>query len=173
MLWLPSLDPWTPFRRALLGDHVATSICQLEISSLPGWSFFSTFRKSPVVSLENTVLRLDPVGIALAMAAIICFVLGLRYGGTSHLWNSSQVIDLLIGFNVICIALFILKNFLDEYAMLLPRLFKKAGALGRSPLFIVVGDIYVINTMDTRCRAGCNRDEGSNMFGENRSQLQL
>ena len=116
MLWLPSLDPWTPFWRALLGDHVVASICQLEISSLPGCSFFPTFRKPPVVSLEKTVLRLDPVGIALAMAAIICFILGLRYGGTSHLWNSSQVIGLLIGFNVTCITLFILK---------IPRLFKK------------------------------------------------
>ena len=133
MLWLPSLDPWTPFRRALLGDHVATSICQLEISSLPGWSFFSTFRKSPVVSLENTVLRLDPVGIALAMAAIICFILGLRYGGTSHPWDSSQVIGLLVGFNVICIALFILKFFLDEYAVLLLRLFKKRALWGVAP----------------------------------------
>ena len=64
-----------------------------------GVQFFSTFRKPPRGQFgKKTVLQLDPVGIARAMAAIICFILGLRYGGTSHLWNSSQVIGLLIGF---------------------------------------------------------------------------
>ena len=125
-----------------------------------------------MVSLQKSVLRFDPVGIALAMAAIICFILGLQYGGTSHLWNSSQVIGLLIGFNVIYIALFIFEKISGRVCDAATEIVQEAGVLGRSPLFIVVGDIYVINTMDTRCRAGCNRDEGSNMFGENRSQFQ-
>ena len=83
------------FRRALLGDDVATSI--LPIGDLVAAGVFIFFlhlpQTPPVVSLakKKPVLQLDPVGIALAMAAIICFILGLRYGGTSHLWNSSQV----------------------------------------------------------------------------------
>ena len=36
----------------------------------------------------------------------ICFILVLQYGGTSHLWNSSQVIGMLIGFNVALPCLF-------------------------------------------------------------------
>ena len=63
--------------------------------------------KPPKVSLKEKLLQLDPVGIALAMAAIICFILGLQYGVNTHPWNSSQVIGLLLGFGVICIVLVI------------------------------------------------------------------
>ena len=35
------------------------------------------------------------------------------------------------------------------------RLCSKADNKEARLKFIVVGDIYVINTMDTRCRAGC------------------
>ena len=35
------------------------------------------------------------------------------------------------------------------------RLYSKVDNKEARLKFIVVGDIYVINTMDTRCRAGC------------------
>ena len=101
--------------------------------------------KPPVVSLKEKLLQLDPVGIALAMAAIICFILGLQYGGTSHPWNSSQVIGLLVGFGVICIALFLWEIFLGEYAMLLPRLFKKRALWSVAPYqFFFLGDLILL-----------------------------
>ena len=50
----------------------------------------------------------------------------------------------LSGFNVICIALFILKMFLDEYAMLLPRLFKKRALWGVAPYrLFFLGDLIL------------------------------
>ena len=101
--------------------------------------------KPPEVSLKEKLLQLDPVGMALAMAAIICFILGLQYGGNSHPWKSSQVIGLLVGFGVICIALVIWEMFLDEYAMLLPRLFKKRALWSVSPYqFFFLGDLMLL-----------------------------
>ena len=101
--------------------------------------------KPPKISLKEKLLQLDPVGIVLAMAAIICFILSLQYGGNSHPWNSSQVIGLLVGFGVICVALVIWENFLDEYAMLLPRLFKKRALWSVAPYqFFFFGDLILL-----------------------------
>jgi Fungal trichothecene efflux pump (TRI12). len=68
---------------------------------------------------------MDPVGIILAMAGIVCFILALEYVGATYAWNSSQVIGLLVGFVVIFIALGCWDVYQDEYAMLVPRLLKK------------------------------------------------
>lgn len=102
--------------------------------------------KPPKVGLKGKLLQLDPVGIALAMAAIVCFILGLQYGGNSHSWNSSQVIGLLVGFGILCVALVIWEIFLDEYAMLLPRLFKKRALWSVAPhqLFYFGGFILLL-----------------------------
>lgn len=74
---------------------------------------------------KEKILQMDPVGIALAMACIICFILGCEYAGATYPWNSSQVIGLFIGFGLIAIALGFWEYYQGEYAMLVPRLFMK------------------------------------------------
>ena len=101
--------------------------------------------KPPNVSLREKLLQLDPVGIVLTMAAIICFILSLQYAGNVHPWNSSQVIGLLVGFGVISVTLVIWEIFLDEYAMLLPRLFKKRALWSVAPYqFFFFGDLILL-----------------------------
>lgn len=71
---------------------------------------------------KEKLLQMDPVGVALAMGSIICFILALQYGGIAHPWDSSVVIGLLVGFVVILSALGIWEFYQGEYAMLVPRL---------------------------------------------------
>ncbi|OTB08788.1 hypothetical protein M426DRAFT_262226 [Hypoxylon sp. CI-4A] len=101
--------------------------------------------KPPPISLKLKLLHLDPVGICLTMAAIICFILGLQYGGTVYPWRSSQVIGLLVGFGLLVISLVVWSIYLDEYAMLIPRLFKKRELWSVCPYqFFFLGDIILL-----------------------------
>ena len=99
----------------------------------------------PKISLAKKLLHLDPVGIALAMGGIICYVLALQYGGSTHPWNSSVVIGLLIGFGLLMIALIAWETYLGEYAMMLPRLYKQRSLSTTAPYqFFFMGSYIVL-----------------------------
>jgi len=101
--------------------------------------------KPPDVSLKQKLLHLDPVGMALAMGAFICFILGLHYAGNSHPWGSSEVIGTLVGFFLLSFALIGWEIYLDEYAMLLPRLFKKRAIWAVVPYqLLLMGDLVLL-----------------------------
>lgn len=101
--------------------------------------------RPPPISLKLKLLHLDPVGVALTMGAIICFILGLQYGGTTHAWNSSQVIGLLVGFGMLSISLIAWSVYVGEYAMLMPRLFKKRAIWSVCPFqFFFLGDLILL-----------------------------
>ncbi|KAI0111125.1 MFS gliotoxin efflux transporter glia [Nemania sp. FL0031] len=101
--------------------------------------------KPPPISLKLKLLHLDPVGIALCMGAIISFILALQYAGTVYPWHSSQVIGLLVGFAALIAALVAWSIYLDEFAMLIPRLFKKRSLWSICPYqFCFVGDLILL-----------------------------
>lgn len=101
--------------------------------------------KPPAVSLKTKLLHLDPVGVALTMGAIICFILALQNAGSTLPWNSSQVIGLLIGFFVISAALVVWSIYLDEYAMMIPRLFKMRTLWSVCPYqLFYMGDLMIL-----------------------------
>ena len=79
----------------------------------------------PKIPLWKKLLHTDPVGIALAMGSIVCFILALQYGGSVHPWGSSIVIGLLVGFVLLIGVLVGWELYLGEYAMMLPRLYKQ------------------------------------------------
>nr|BAZ95831.1 MFS transporter cpaI [Curvularia pallescens] len=101
-------------------------------------------RPAPI-PLSRKLLHLDPVGICFTMAAIICFILGLQYAGTEYAWDSSQVIGLLVGFVALVAALVVWSIYQDEYAMLIPRLFKKRALWSICPYqFFFLGDLILL-----------------------------
>lgn len=101
--------------------------------------------RPPPISISKKLLHLDPVGICLTMAAIICFVLGLQYGGTVYPWKSKEVIGLLVGFGLLIIALILWSLWMDEYAMMIPRLFKKRELWSVCPYqFFFLGDLLLL-----------------------------
>ncbi|CAO2649651.1 Nn.00g070360.m01.CDS01 [Neocucurbitaria sp. VM-36] len=96
----------------------------------------------PNVSWTKKLLHIDPVGIALAMGSITCFILALQYGGITHPWNSSVVIGLLVGFALLAIALFF---FMGSYIVLLyylPIYFQ--SILGASPIRSGVNNLPLV-----------------------------
>lgn len=101
--------------------------------------------KPPQVSLKEKLLQLDPVGVVLAMAAIICILLGLQYGGTTYPWKSGMVIGLLVGSGLLAITLIAWEIYMDEYAMLQPRLFKQRSLWSVAPYqFFFMGTLILL-----------------------------
>ncbi|KAM5385185.1 hypothetical protein ACJZ2D_001146 [Fusarium nematophilum] len=97
------------------------------------------------VGLGTKLWHMDPIGIVLAMAAITYFILGLQYAGTSLSWSSSEVVGLLVGFGAISIALVLWETYLDDYSMLIPRLFKKRAIWSIAPYqFLFMGSLILL-----------------------------
>lgn len=84
-------------------------------------------KSTEVLSWTDKILHMDPVGIVLAMGAIISFILALQYGGQGYPWNSSQVIGLLVGFVLMATALVFWEFFQGDKAMLPSRLLKRCS----------------------------------------------
>jgi MFS family permease len=99
----------------------------------------------PQVSWMKKLLHVDPIGIALAMGGITCFILALQYGGNTHPWNSGVVIGLLVGFGILAIALVGYEIWLGDYAMMLPRLYKQRSLSTTAPYqFFFMGSYIVL-----------------------------
>jgi len=97
------------------------------------------------IPLTKKLLHIDPIGIALAMGCITCFILALQYGGNTHPWNSSTVIGLFIGFGLLAIALIAWQIWLGDYAMMLPRLYKQRSLAATAPYqFFFMGSYLVL-----------------------------
>ncbi|OQE04513.1 hypothetical protein PENVUL_c032G04602 [Penicillium vulpinum] len=101
--------------------------------------------KVQAATWKEKVLQIDPVGIVLAMACIICFILALQYAGTTHAWRSSEVIGLLVGFALIFLAMIAWESYQGEYAMLVPRLLKQRDLWAASPYqFFFAGSFLLL-----------------------------
>lgn len=99
----------------------------------------------PQIPWMKKLLHLDPVGITLAMGSITSFILALQYGGSSHPWNSSVVIGLLVGFFLLAFALVGWEIWLGDYAMMLPRLYKQRSLYATAPYqFFFMGGYLVL-----------------------------
>jgi MFS transporter, DHA2 family, glioxin efflux transporter len=73
-------------------------------------------------SFKEKMLQMDFAGAALMMTLIISYILALQYGGQTHPWNSSVVIGLLVGFVAMLVVFVGWEIFLQERAMIVPRL---------------------------------------------------
>jgi MFS family permease len=99
----------------------------------------------PQVPWAKKLLHVDPVGFALAMGGIVCFILALQYGGNTHPWDSGVVIGLLVGFGLIAITLVGWEIWLGDYAMMLPRLYKQRSLSTTAPYqFFFMGSYIVL-----------------------------
>jgi hypothetical protein len=70
-------------------------------------------------------LKLDLIGAALVMPAIICFLLALQWGGVTYPWQSGRIIGLFVTAGVLVIAFIALQFKLGDEGTIPPRLFKQ------------------------------------------------
>lgn len=91
------------------------------------------------------MLQLDPSGIVLVLAAVICYILALQWGGVSLAWNDSTIIGLFIGFGLLLIAFGFNEWWLGERAMLPPRLLKDRYIWqGMAYSFTIAGTYFLV-----------------------------
>ncbi|KAH8424836.1 MDR family MFS transporter [Aspergillus melleus] len=91
--------------------------------------------KPAPATCKETLLQMDGIGVALAMGAIIAFLLALQYGGQSHPWHSATVIGLLVGFSALSVAFGVWEYYQGERAMVVTRLLADR-ALGVNCLYV-------------------------------------
>jgi hypothetical protein len=98
-------------------------------------------------TLLQTIWKLDPLGAVLVIAAVVCILLALQWGGQSLPWNSSEVIGLLVGF-VLLMAVFIWTQWrLGDDATLPLWVFKQRSLLaGAIFSFLMAMPSYVVSS---------------------------
>ncbi len=69
-------------------------------------------------SWREKFLQMDPLGTFTIMAAIICFLLALQWGGVTKTWNDSSVIGTLVGFGLFLIVFGIVEWYVGDRAVL-------------------------------------------------------
>ena len=67
---------------------------------------------------------MDVPGTSAILAAVVCFILALQYGGVTKPWGSSEVVGLLVGFVLLTIVFGINEYFQGERALLQGRILK-------------------------------------------------
>ena len=102
---------------------------------------FFTFKvpkavKPAPASLREKLLQMDLVGTFTIMAAVVCFLLALQWGGVTKSWKDSSVIGTLVGFVLLLVAFALNEYLMGERALLQGRLLKKR--------IVLVACLYVI-----------------------------
>lgn len=75
------------------------------------------------------ILKLDLLGTAMLIPAIVTLLLALQWGGTTHPWNSSVIIGLFVGSVVMFIIFAGIQVWKGDKGTLPPRLFKNRDVL--------------------------------------------
>ncbi|KAJ5861165.1 major facilitator superfamily transporter protein [Penicillium soppii] len=96
------------------------------------------------IPFREKLLQMDPLGVAMVMGGIICYILALQYGGQTHSWSSSLVIGLLVGFVVIFAAFGVWEFMQGDRAMVPGRLIKQRTNLVSCVYWFFFGGGYYI-----------------------------
>ncbi|KAK3995905.1 putative HC-toxin efflux carrier [Cladorrhinum sp. PSN332] len=76
------------------------------------------------LSIWARVMKLDLLGTAMLVPAIVCLLLALQWGGTEYAWNSATIIGLFVGFVVMTAIFAGIQVWKGDNGTLPPRLFK-------------------------------------------------
>lgn len=109
--------------------------------------FFTTpARAVPTkASLKEKILQMDLPGTFTVMAAVICFLLALQWGGQASNWNAGKVIGTLVGFAILTIAFFVIEYFQGERAMIVGRILKdRTIYISMAFIFFLAGGFFLL-----------------------------
>ena len=85
--------------------------------------------KPQEATLKEKLLQFDFPGTFVLMAAVICFLLAIQWGGTTKPWSDSTVIGLIVGFALLAIVFIAIEYFSGDRALIQGRLLKSRSVL--------------------------------------------
>lgn len=90
-------------------------------------------------------IQMDPMGISLILAAIICYILALQWGGVTKSWRDPNVIGTFTGFGLLLVAFIAWEWRLGNRSMLQPRILKQRKLVVMALyMFFIAGPFYPI-----------------------------
>jgi hypothetical protein len=96
-------------------------------------------------SLTEKLLQMDLPGAFVVMAAIICYVLAMQWGGQSKAWDDGSVIACLVMFGVLVALFCAVEYFQGERAMVVGRLLKnRTNWVGMIFIFFLAGGFFLL-----------------------------
>ena len=96
-------------------------------------------------TLREKFLQMDPAGTVVIMAAIICYILALQWGGTTKAWSDSTVIGTLVGFGLLLIVFCIVEWYMGDRALMQPRMIGNRAILVNCLfIFFFAGAFFII-----------------------------
>lgn len=108
--------------------------------------FHAPARAAPVkATLKEKLLQMDLPGAFTVMAAVVCYILALQWGGQEKRWSSSDVIGTLVGFVLIFLVFFVIEYYQGERAMIVGRLLKdRTVSVGMAYIFFLAGGFFTL-----------------------------
>ena len=111
------------------------------------FAFFKTpkaARPQKATNIEK-LLQMDLPGSFTIMAAVVCYLLALQWGGTTKPWNSADVIGTLVGFGLLMVVFVVIEWYSGDRALVQFRLLKSRTTLAMSSfVFIISGTFFVM-----------------------------
>ncbi|EAS27789.1 drug:H+ antiporter-2 [Coccidioides immitis RS] len=96
-------------------------------------------------TLREKLLQMDLVGTSIIMCAVVSFLLALQWGGVTKQWSDAKVIGTLVVFGMLVILFVINEWWMDERALLQPRLLKNRDILvSLLYVFFFAGPFFVL-----------------------------
>lgn len=77
-----------------------------------------TASKPVKASWREKILQMDPLGTFTIMAAIVCFLLALQWGGVTKAWSDPSVVGTLVGFGLLLIVFGVVEWYMGDRAVL-------------------------------------------------------
>lgn len=117
-------------------DHVTWRWCFYVNLPIGGAAMVAIFcllhikgQKNRNLGFWDKMKRLDLLGTAILIPAVICLLLALQWGGTEYAWSNSRIIGLFVGFGAMILLFVGVQIWKGDGGTLPPRLFKNRNVL--------------------------------------------
>jgi hypothetical protein len=88
---------------------------------------------------------MDLLGTFTIMAAVVCYLLALQWGGVTKPWSHRDVVGTLVGFGLLVLLFIAIEWWMGERALIQPHLFKDRNILVMCIyIFFVVGPMFIL-----------------------------